>query len=333
MASTGGVAAVIASGHRDGALLAAASGAAGGTRFRADPRPLSAYKLWIRYGKPVRGRLEVDDGARRAVVGKGTSLLAVGLSAVEGSFGAGDAVEIRARRRCSSRSACRATPPPTCGGWPARGGSTRRCTAITLWCYEHRHPAHRQRTRPRRRPRAVPARPRRQGCRRCGRWRGRSGCSASSWWRPTASIWRRRPASGRPSATGCGSITSAASSWPTRVLAVAALDDPVGSVLRESDARERPSADQAAGAAGRGADRLRGPAERHRRCRRALHQGRQRLHPARLAAGRAHQPGAAGGDAAGAGRGRAAGRRRAAALDRPQPSWPRCWPIRRRPTW
>ena len=95
MASTGGVAAVIASGHRDGALLAAASGAAGGTRFRADPRPLSAYKLWIRYGKPVRGRLEVDDGARRAVVGKGTSLLAVGLTAVEGSFGAGDAVEIR----------------------------------------------------------------------------------------------------------------------------------------------------------------------------------------------------------------------------------------------
>jgi len=94
MASTGGVAAVIASGHRPGALAAAAAGAAGGTRFKPDPRPLSAYKLWVRYGKPVHGRLEVDAGARRAVVGNGTSLLAVGLLAVEGSFAAGDAVHI-----------------------------------------------------------------------------------------------------------------------------------------------------------------------------------------------------------------------------------------------
>jgi glutamate 5-kinase len=94
MASTGGVAAVIASGHRPGAVLAAAAGAAGGTRFRADPRPLPAYKLWVRYGKPVRGRLEVDAGARTAVVAKGTSLLAVGLRAVDGSFVAGDAVQI-----------------------------------------------------------------------------------------------------------------------------------------------------------------------------------------------------------------------------------------------
>ena len=94
MASTGGVAAVIASGHRPGALGAAAAGAAGGTRFKPDPRPLSAYKLWVRYGKPVHGRLEVDAGAKRAVVGNGTSLLAVGLLAVEGTFAAGDAVHI-----------------------------------------------------------------------------------------------------------------------------------------------------------------------------------------------------------------------------------------------
>jgi glutamate 5-kinase len=94
MASTGGVAAVIASGHREGALLTAARGEPGGTRFRADARPMPAYKLWVRYGKPVRGRLEVDEGARSAVVDKGTSLLAVGLREVEGSFTAGDAVHI-----------------------------------------------------------------------------------------------------------------------------------------------------------------------------------------------------------------------------------------------
>jgi glutamate 5-kinase len=94
MASTGGIAAVIASGHRPGALLAAAGSAPGGTRFRADPHPLSSYKLWIRYGKPVRGRLAVDAGARRAVVDGGTSLLTVGLVSVDGTFGAGDAVQI-----------------------------------------------------------------------------------------------------------------------------------------------------------------------------------------------------------------------------------------------
>ena len=66
----------------------------GGTRFRPDPRPLSAYKLWVRYGKPVHGRLEVDAGAMRAVVENGTSLLAVGLLAVEGGFAAGDAVQL-----------------------------------------------------------------------------------------------------------------------------------------------------------------------------------------------------------------------------------------------
>jgi glutamate 5-kinase len=94
MASTGGVTAVIASGRRPGSLLQAANGERVGTRFRADPRPLPAYKLWIRYGKPVRGRLNVDGGARAALAERGTSLLAVGVVSVDGAFAAGDAVEI-----------------------------------------------------------------------------------------------------------------------------------------------------------------------------------------------------------------------------------------------
>jgi glutamate 5-kinase len=94
MASTGGVTAVIASGRRPLSLLKAARGERVGTRFRADPRPLPAYKLWIRYGKPVRGRLHVDGGARSALAERGTSLLAVGVVSVEGNFAAGDAVEI-----------------------------------------------------------------------------------------------------------------------------------------------------------------------------------------------------------------------------------------------
>ena len=92
-AGAGGVEAVIASGLEPGALAAAAGGgpAPGSRRRRSLP---SAYKLWLRHGTPVRGSLVVDDGARRAVAERGTSLLPVGLVAVDGSFDAGDAVEL-----------------------------------------------------------------------------------------------------------------------------------------------------------------------------------------------------------------------------------------------
>ncbi len=94
VASAGGVEAVIASGLAPGAITAAAAGRAAGTRFPAAAQLPSAYKLWLRHGTPVRGRLVCDDGARRAVAERGTSLLPVGLVAVDGTFSAGDAVEL-----------------------------------------------------------------------------------------------------------------------------------------------------------------------------------------------------------------------------------------------
>jgi glutamate 5-kinase len=94
MARAGGAAVVIASGRTPDAVAQAAAGRPVGTRFRADPSPLPAYKLWVRYGKPVRGRLALDEGAARAVRSQAASLLPVGVTAVEGSFAAGDAVEL-----------------------------------------------------------------------------------------------------------------------------------------------------------------------------------------------------------------------------------------------
>ncbi|HEY3766215.1 MAG TPA: glutamate 5-kinase [Gaiellales bacterium] len=94
VASSGGVEAVITSGLAPGAIAAAAAGRAAGTRFPAAAQLPSAYKLWLRHGTPVRGRLVCDDGARRAVAERGTSLLPVGLVAVDGTFSAGDAVEL-----------------------------------------------------------------------------------------------------------------------------------------------------------------------------------------------------------------------------------------------
>ena len=59
---------------------------------------MSSFKLWLRYAKPTRGVLTVDGGAERALRERGTSLLPVGVTAVEGEFQAGDAVEVRGDR-------------------------------------------------------------------------------------------------------------------------------------------------------------------------------------------------------------------------------------------
>ncbi|MES1246698.1 MAG: glutamate 5-kinase [Actinomycetota bacterium] len=68
--------------------------ASGGTRFAAADASAPAFKLWLRHGKRVAGRIEVDAGARRALVENGASLLAVGITGIDGDFRAGDGVEL-----------------------------------------------------------------------------------------------------------------------------------------------------------------------------------------------------------------------------------------------
>ncbi len=94
MASEAGIPTVIAGGAGTEVLGPILAGEPRGTRFRAAEQELSAYKLWLRFGKPVRGTLRLDEGARRAVAEQGRSLLAVGVAACEGRFEAGDAVEL-----------------------------------------------------------------------------------------------------------------------------------------------------------------------------------------------------------------------------------------------
>jgi glutamate 5-kinase len=50
--------------------------------------------LWLAHLASVQGRLILDDGAVKAVRHRRTSLLPAGISAVEGDFEAGDAVEM-----------------------------------------------------------------------------------------------------------------------------------------------------------------------------------------------------------------------------------------------
>ncbi|HEX4010794.1 MAG TPA: glutamate 5-kinase [Solirubrobacteraceae bacterium] len=94
MATAAGIPTVIASGLAPGTIAAAADGGTVGTAFPAREGRYSSFKLWLKYAKPVRGRVLVDAGAARALREGGTSLLPVGVVDVSGSFDAGDAVEI-----------------------------------------------------------------------------------------------------------------------------------------------------------------------------------------------------------------------------------------------
>jgi glutamate 5-kinase len=88
LAAAAGIPTVIGGEAPLGELLAA-----GGTRFAAQGGA-PAFKLWLRHGKRISGRIVVDAGARRAVVEGGASLLAVGITEVDGGFRAGDGVEL-----------------------------------------------------------------------------------------------------------------------------------------------------------------------------------------------------------------------------------------------
>ncbi|CAN5531978.1 glutamate 5-kinase [soil metagenome] len=99
MAGAAGIPAVICDGTSDGTLLAAVAGEAVGTRFSPHAEKASSFKLWLRYAKPTHGILSVDEGAARVLRDSGSSLLPVGITEVEGTFAAGDAVEVRSDGR------------------------------------------------------------------------------------------------------------------------------------------------------------------------------------------------------------------------------------------
>lgn len=86
--------AVVADARRPDVLTAALAGEHVGTWFVAQPQRLEARRLWIGFALDVHGRIHVDEGAVQALVGRGTSLLAVGVTRAEGGFVAGDAVEV-----------------------------------------------------------------------------------------------------------------------------------------------------------------------------------------------------------------------------------------------
>ena len=94
-AMAAGIPMVIADGRRPGTLRAIARGESVGTHFAPRGDRLAARKRWIGFARPPHGMLDVDAGARRALVAGGKSLLPSGVVKVEGTFQSGDCVGLR----------------------------------------------------------------------------------------------------------------------------------------------------------------------------------------------------------------------------------------------
>jgi glutamate 5-kinase len=85
---------IIASGRQPGLLKKILAGENVGTLFVAQGKTASPFKRWLGYSARPRGKVFVDAGAQQALVEKGRSLLAIGVTHVEGTFIKGDLVAL-----------------------------------------------------------------------------------------------------------------------------------------------------------------------------------------------------------------------------------------------
>jgi len=92
LAARSGAGTVIASGRRERVVEQISRGESVGTLLVPVQEPQAARKRWLAGQLQVRGSLTLDDGAVRVLREQGSSLLAVGVCGVKGSFARGEAV-------------------------------------------------------------------------------------------------------------------------------------------------------------------------------------------------------------------------------------------------
>jgi len=90
IATSEGIAVILACAENIDEALAGTAG----TLFHAGGDRTTSRLFWLRHATTPRGRLVLDAGAVAAVVGRRTSLLPAGVTAVEGDFESGDPVEL-----------------------------------------------------------------------------------------------------------------------------------------------------------------------------------------------------------------------------------------------
>ena len=94
MVTRSGEAVVIANGLKRNVLDRILAGKPEGTLFWPGGSRLKGKKRWLRFSGKVAGRITADDGARAAVIEGGKSLLASGVTDVQGDFKAGELVAV-----------------------------------------------------------------------------------------------------------------------------------------------------------------------------------------------------------------------------------------------
>jgi glutamate 5-kinase len=94
IAARAGCGVFIASGSEPQIISRLLGGAGPGTFFVPSGLPLEAKKRWIAYFQRPTGAIRVDSRAAQALRTDGRSLLAVGVTGVEGAFAAGEVVNI-----------------------------------------------------------------------------------------------------------------------------------------------------------------------------------------------------------------------------------------------
>ncbi|GAB4366129.1 MAG: glutamate 5-kinase [Elainellaceae cyanobacterium] len=94
IATTAGIRTVITEGKSPQNILKVLQGEPLGTQFAPQPQPVNARKRWIAHGLVPAGKLYLDSGAVSAICRSGKSLLAAGITEIEGEFQSQDAVQL-----------------------------------------------------------------------------------------------------------------------------------------------------------------------------------------------------------------------------------------------
>ncbi|MCL6504713.1 MAG: glutamate 5-kinase [Pirellulales bacterium] len=94
MATLSGENVIIASGRQPDVLRRILAGEVVGTLVVAQGASVPSWKRWIGFAAQPRGTLLLDEGACRALVAQGRSLLAIGIMEVRGEFQKGDVVAL-----------------------------------------------------------------------------------------------------------------------------------------------------------------------------------------------------------------------------------------------